>query len=155
MAKTGRPTDYTPELAAEICSRLAIGDSMRTVCRADDMPNRATVFKWLALHPEFNDQYGIAKESAGECVAEEMFDIADDANNDWMEKLDKDEQSIGWQLNGEHIQRSKLRVDIRKWYLSKIKPKKYGDKIALGNDPDNPLTTLIKDISGKTLEPNE
>ena len=44
-------------------------------------------------------------------------------------KLDKAGKESGYQLNGEHVQRSKLRVDTRKWYLSKILPKKYGDKI--------------------------
>ncbi|MEU6504669.1 hypothetical protein ABZ895_34575, partial [Streptomyces californicus] len=45
------------------------------------------------------------------------------------EKLDKEGNAIGYQLNGEHVQRSRLRIDTRKWYLSKIMPKKYGERI--------------------------
>ena len=38
---------------------------------------------------------------------------------------------MGWRVNGEHVQRSKLRVDARKWLLSKIAPKQYGEKQAV------------------------
>lgn len=125
----GRPTDYTEELAADILSRLATGESMRTICKDDDMPSRTTLFLWIARHSEFSNQYAIAKEEAAEALAEEIFDIADNANNDWMEQHSEDAGLAAFKLNGENIQRSKLRVDVRKWYLSKIKPKKYGEKI--------------------------
>lgn len=75
------------------------------------------------------EQYARAKEIQAEGFAEELMDIADDGTNDWMEKLDKDGKPIGWMLNGEHVQRSKLRVDTRKWVASKLLAKKYGDKI--------------------------
>jgi len=124
----GRPTDYSESLAARICARLADGESLRSVCRDDEMPDKSTVFLWLFKYPEFSDQYARAKEESAEAHADDMLDIADDATNDWMERLDKDGQGIGWQLNGEHVQRSKLRIDTRKWLASKLKAKKYGDK---------------------------
>ncbi len=144
----GRPTDYTQELASEICSRLATGDSMRKVCQADDMPSRKSIFLWLAKFPEFSDQYAKAKEEAAEALAEEMFDIADDGQNDWMEQLDRDGEVTGYKVNGETIQRSKLRVDVRKWYLSKIKPKKYGEKI----QQELTLKTKIEDMTDEELD---
>ena len=125
----GRPTDYTPELAAIICSKLASGESMRTVCKSDDMPSRTTLFLWISKHETFSNQYAIAKQEAAEALAEEMFDIADDGSNDWMEQHSKDAGLAAYKVNGESIQRSRLRVDVRKWYISKIKPKKYGDTI--------------------------
>lgn len=122
----GRPSDYTPELADKICSQLADGDSMRTVCKPDDMPNKATVFKWLRIHEEFNDQYVKAKEESADALTDEILDIADNSNNDWMEQ---NGDSEGYRINGEAVQRSRLRIDSRKWLASKLKPKKYGDKI--------------------------
>ncbi|MFK71330.1 DNA packaging protein [Salmonella enterica] len=127
--KVGRPSDYTEELAEIICLRLAEGESLRSVCRDDGMPSKQAVLRWLARNESFRAQYVRAKEEGAEAIAEELFDIADDGTNDWMEKLDKDGEAIGYQLNGEHVQRSKLRIDTRKWYLSKIMPKKYGDRI--------------------------
>lgn len=59
-------------------------------------------------------------------VAEHALDIADDGSNDWMESHDPENR--GWRFNGEHVQRSRLRVETRKWFLSKLMPKVYGDK---------------------------
>lgn len=142
----GRPTLYTVELADLICERLANGESMRSVCRDESMPAMSSVFKWLREIPQFSQQYAKAKEESADALVEDMLDIADDGTNDWMEKHDKDGENIGWQLNGEHIQRSKLRVDVRKWAASKLKAKKYGDKIELSGDPENPLQVIERRI---------
>lgn len=124
--KIGRPTDYTPELSDIICSQLADGLSMRTVCKPDSMPNKATVFNWLRTNEAFNDQYVKAKAESADSLTDEILDIADNCNNDWMEN---EGDSTGYKLNGEAVQRSRLRIDSRKWLASKLKPKKYGDKI--------------------------
>ena len=63
-------------------------------------------------------------------MEDELLEIADDATNDWMEKRDRDGEAIGWMVNGEHIQRSRVRIDTRKWIMSKRAPKKYGDRVS-------------------------
>lgn len=123
----GRPSDYSPLLADEICSQLAEGVSLRSVCKAEGMPDKSTVFRWLRLYPEFRDQYTRAKEESADALVEEILDIADNGSNDWMADNDKD--NPGYKTNGEAINRSRLRVDTRKWIASKMKPKKYGEKI--------------------------
>ena len=120
--QTGRPSSFTQETADQICAQLAEGMSLRSVCRADDMPALSTVFKWLREVPGFSDQYARAKEASADAFAEEIQDIADDGSNDWMERHGKDGESIGWQLNGEHVQRSKLRIDTRRWIASTRSP---------------------------------
>ncbi|WP_216636662.1 hypothetical protein [Arthrobacter sp. OY3WO11] len=124
----GRPSIFTQELADRLCEQLASGKSMRTVCAAEEMPSMTTVFSWLRTNAEFLKQYERAKAEAADSLVDEMIDIADDGSNDWMEVTNKD-GSEGWKLNGEHVQRSRLRVDTRKWIASKLKPKKYGDKL--------------------------
>lgn len=124
--KGGRPSTYTLDLADSICERLASGESMRSVSRDDSMPVMSTMFKWIREHEEFSNQYAKAKEESADALTEDMMDIADDGSNDWMELNDPD--NPGYRANGEAIQRSKLRVDVRKWAASKLKPKKYGDK---------------------------
>jgi hypothetical protein len=79
-----------------------------------------------------------------EALAEDILDIADNANNDWMERQGRDGQDLGWIANGENIQRSKLRVDSRKWLLSKLAPKKYGERQVLAGDPEAPLQVVGK-----------
>ena len=124
---TGRPSDYSAELAAKICSELAEGRSLRDVCSDEGMPAESTVRAWAVEDREgFSAQYARAREIGYHAMADELMDIADDGRNDWMER--RGEEDAGWQANGEHIQRSRLRVDARKWMLSKVLPKIYGDK---------------------------
>lgn len=125
----GRPSVYSEELADEICERIADGESLRSVCRDDDMPAKTTVFRWLATNDRFQDHYIKAKQAYAEGMADEMLDIADDGTNDWMEKHSDEGENIGWRENGEAIRRSALRIDTRKWVAARLLPKKYGDKV--------------------------
>lgn len=125
----GRPSTYSEEIAAKICSLIADGQSLRSICKADNMPASSTVFLWLASHKDFSEQYARARDAQAEALAEEILEISDDGTNDWMERKGEDGESLGWQLNGEHVQRSRLRVDARKWLASKLAPKKYGERL--------------------------
>ena len=142
----GRPSDYSPEIADLICERIADGISLREICRTEDMPSKAAVFRWLAAHAEFRDQYARAREAQADALADELLDIADDGDNDWMERKGEDGQSLGWRENGEAIQRSRLRVDTRKWIASKLKPKKYGDKLAVGGDEEGSPVKVVAEV---------
>jgi hypothetical protein len=124
-----RPTIFTDELASAICSRIASGESMRSICRDEDMPVMSTVMLWLVdgKHLTFSEQYAKARQIQAETLADELFDIADDGTNDWMEKHGQDGEVAGYALNGEAVARSRLRVDTRKWYLSKVLPR-FADK---------------------------
>lgn len=123
----GRPTDYSDETAATICQRLADGESLRSICSDADMPVQSTVFRWLSLHDEFSKQYAYARASQAEYLFDEILDIADDGHNDWMlRKFGDDERYVE---NGEALRRSVLRVDARKWVVSKLLPKKYGERV--------------------------
>lgn len=73
--------------------------------------------------------------------AEEIIEIADDGSNDWMERNDKD--NPGFVANGEHIQRSRLRSDNRKWLLSKLAARKYGDKLEHTGPEGGPIQVSI------------
>ena len=128
--KGGRPSKCTPKLAKEICGRIAEGESLIRICKDEKMPNKSTVLRWAIAHKWFCDQYTQACELRHDVWAEEITDIADDATSD-MTVTDK---GIG--VDYENIQRSKLRVDSRKWLLSKLKSKKYGDKVDVTTDGD-------------------
>lgn len=125
----GRPTLYSPEVTTRICTELMDGKSLRSICEADDLPECATIFNWLQKYPEFFEQYAQAREVQADLMADEICDIADDGSNDWMDRQSKDGETIRV-VDHEHIQRSRLRVDARKWVASKLKPKKYGDRVS-------------------------
>lgn len=137
-----RPSDYSPELALSICERLVIGESLRAICREESMPGLSTVFRWLEQDQGFREQYARARDIQADTFADEITEIADDGSNDWMERKNAEGENIGWQVNGEHIQRSRVRIDTRKWIASKLKPKKYGDKLAVGGAEDLPPVSI-------------
>jgi len=126
MAEMGRPTDYTPEITKKICDRLSQGDSLRKICLEDEMPVQSTVFLWLSKYEDFSKQYAQARVSQMEAMAEETLEIADDGTNDFVTKTNKQGEEYE-AFDFEHVQRSKLRVDTRKWLMSKMAPKKWGE----------------------------
>jgi hypothetical protein len=124
----GRPSLYTPELAATICERIASGESLKGICREEGMPSHVAVLRWALTIPEFRNLYTQAREMQAEILADELLEIADDGRNDWMEKHDQNGQMIGWRENGEAMRRSQLRIETRKWVAAKLMPKRWGDK---------------------------
>ncbi len=132
----GRPTRCTADTASTICTRLAGGESLRSICRDDTMPSLSTVMGWLfdGEHEEFSEQYARARKVQAEVLADELTDIADDGSNDFT--TDKDGKET---VNHEHIQRSRLRVDTRKWVAAKLLPKRYGDKLQHTGEGGGPI----------------
>jgi hypothetical protein len=118
----GRPSIYSAELADTIIDGITSGLSLRAICRADGMPDRATVFRWLEARPDFAAKYARAREFQAEANAEEIIDIADDEDD---------------------AQRARVRIDARKWVAAKLLPKRYGDKATVQHEGgDKPIETV-------------
>lgn len=131
----GRPTTYRKVIGYKICKRIADGESLRSIVKDEDMPSSSTIFRWLLdeQYKEFWEQYEKARNIQAELMFDELLEIADDGTNDYMER----ESSSGETYlasNTEHVQRSRLRIDARKWYLSKVLPKKFGEKLDVTSD---------------------
>lgn len=124
----GRPSDFTQEIADAICERLADGESLRSICLSDDMPSKTSVFRWLTANETFRDQYASAREAQADAFVDEMVDIADDTSRDFKTKTNSDGEEYEV-ADTDHIQRSKVRIDTRKWVAARMQPKKYGDKV--------------------------
>ena len=137
MPTAGRPSIFSEEVAQTICDRLALGESLRKICEDPKLPGMTTVIRWLGdeKFSSFRAQYAQAREKQAEFYAAEIIEIADDGSRDSFEDEDGNVR-----VNQEVVARSRLRVDARKWYASKLAPKKYGDRIELANDPENPVT---------------
>ncbi len=114
----------------DICEIIISGKSLRFALKEVSLPAK-TFFVWLRDNEVLGKQYARATTERAELMFEDMFDIADDGTNDWMEKKNDKGEVVGWSINGEHIQRSRVRIDTRKWALSKMMPKKYGDMIKI------------------------
>jgi len=109
--------------------------------------------RWLNEKPELVEQYTRARELQAETLFDELLDIADDASNDWME-INKD-GDVRYELNGEHTQRTKIRIDVRKWKISKMLPKKYGERSQVdhtNNGKEFQATTVVIQSTGEAPE---
>jgi hypothetical protein len=124
----------TPETIDEILARVTKGESIVKICgkdRDDFTPSTAAWYKWLDGDKDLVDRYARACEARAEYLFEQILDISDDGTNDMIGTED------GERINSDHIQRSKLRVDSRKWMLARLQPKKYGDRIEQNHTSDD------------------
>lgn len=134
---TGRPSTFTQEIADSICEQIADGKSLRSICAAEEMPAKSSVFKWLSQHKDFADQYTRARESQADALFDDLADVAEEAL--------KAETAV-------EVSARKLIVDTHKWRLSKIAPKKYGEKLELAGDPKAPLGIAV--IERRVIDPS-
>ena len=116
-----------------ICERIENGEAVRNILKNDNMPSSKTFFKWIYEDEEKVKRYARAKEIYAETMFEDIILISDGTGDDVL--IDEDgKENINYNI----IQRDKLRTDNRKWVLSKLNPKKYGDKIDVTSG-DKPL----------------
>ena len=137
-AKMGRPTIYTQQLANLICLRIAEGESLREIVRSEGMPERATVYDWLLKRPDFADQYTRAREEQADTLADEIIAIADESPQT-VEVRDRDGNVLDIKIDSGYVNYQRQRIDARKWTAMKLKPKKYGERVALAGDADSPI----------------
>jgi len=125
---TGRPTKFNQQTADLICMMLSEGMSLRQILKADTvgaLPAQSTVYEWLIRHPLFAEQYARAREEQADTNADEILEIADERPPEFKDDKGRtylDQTYIAWQKN---------RIEARKWTAMKLKPKKYGDRVAL------------------------
>lgn len=140
---------YNPPLARKICEQLMHKRSLTDICKDPRMPSLTTVINWLANPKlaDFREMYYYARRVAAELYVDEIFSIADDGTNDWKPRYDKDGGLIDYVPDQEAIQRSRVRIDARKWYASKMVPRIYGEKVDVGLDVTGDLAELLKKAS--------
>lgn len=126
-----------------ICGELSKGRSLRSVLRDEGMPHSDTFYVWIDSDKTKSVQYARACEERAEKIFEEMLDIADDSSNDTMYIETKGGKEIEVE-DKEWTNRSRLRIDTRKWMLSKMMPKKYGDKLDVTTDGEKLAQPVIK-----------
>lgn len=126
----------------KILIRIELGEALRNVLKDEDLPSSKTFYEWLESDELKVKRYARACELRAEIIFDELIDIADDGRNDFMTKMLGGDVEIEC-LNSENIQRSRLRIDARKWILSKMNPKKYGDKLDIEQTNITPVTEII------------
>lgn len=144
---------YTPEISETILERLEDGEGLIAICRSEGMPSDGAVRKWVETdHDGFGARYAQARARGVERLADEILELSDDASRD-VRTTEEGRDIVDYEV----VARSKLRVDSRKWLLSKLLPKTYGDKIDLNHSgemslkavPDDKLESRLADLIGK------
>lgn len=131
----GRPSKYSEELAVKICSMIASGKSLKSICEESGMPHRDTVREWLLQNAEFSAKYARAREEQADLFADEIVEIADAVFADSAE-----------------VAKAKLQIDARKWKASKMLPKKYGDKLEVDNKSSDGSMTPKAALSAEEVK---
>lgn len=165
----GRPTKFNQQLAKEVCTRLATGESLRSICRDDHIPTRQTIHRWIIenagevrdgdtiTEEGFYYQYARAKEIAMDELAEIALEVAKTPLQAKKTKYKADEngQETRETVILDAVDRARLHVDTLKWYVGKVAPKKYGnqttvkhqqlDKEGQGTDPAPAVAVISAD----------
>lgn len=143
----GRPSKYTKELADKICEELSCGRGLRSICRDKDIPvKESTVRAWYVNDVnEFYAQYTRARKAGVDAWVDDIIEIADDGTNDYYE-----DSKGNLKFDQENVNRSRLRIESRKWIMAKLNPEKYGDsqKIEHGGSvgiTGNGLSSLLEE----------
>lgn len=124
----GRKPTYDKSIVDEIFARVSKGETLSKICKEDQMPARTTVLLWVDQDSDIADKYARAKQAQLRYWADEVIEIADDSSGDIVMKTDRKGRQYE-AVDYENIQRARLRVDSRKWLLSKLLPREYGERI--------------------------
>ena len=127
---------YTPALADAICKRISEGESLRAICRDPGVPTEGAVRAWARDNRDgFGTRYRLARELQLDHWADVIIDIADEPDRD-----PRDRQ---------------VRIEARKWIMSKLAPRRYGDRLLLAGEAENPLRVLHEQVSLENLSPDQ
>lgn len=132
----GRPSLCTPAIMDEICERITEGESLRAICQAAHMPHRSNVLRWLHDHADFAAKYARAREAQGDLMDERILAVAD-------------------ACQPETAAADRIKIDAYKWRASKLAPKRYGDKLTVGGDPDSPIAMTVQAIERHVIDAAE
>jgi hypothetical protein len=128
-----------------ILVEISKGKALRSILKQKEMPSNETFYKWINEDEEKSKRYARACEERADAIFDEIIEIADDSSQDEVDT------EFGVKQNTEFIQRSKVRIDARKWVVSKLNPKKYGDKLDLTTDGEK---IIPPSITYTVIEPN-
>jgi hypothetical protein len=136
--KIGRPSKYTPEVANKICDLLSEGTPLRAICRLDDMPDWRTVYEWIERDEAFSGRVTRAREHGVEAIAQDTLAMIDE------QPRYVEDAKGGTRIDPAYIQWTKLRTEQRMKLLACWSPNRYGNRVQVAGDKENPLQVNIQ-----------
>ncbi|UWQ30248.1 hypothetical protein [Leisingera sp. M523] len=136
--KPGRPSTFTQKVADEICRRMSLGETLKSICEDPKMPTQTGVAKWRQARPEFDVSYARAREDQMHAWADEIVSLIDGAEMGYnvrvplaskeMERI-KEDGFVTFRFRKHHLDHAKAMVDVRKWLMAKVLPAVFGDRL--------------------------
>lgn len=117
---------YPPEVFTAICLRIAEGEPLSRICSEPSMPSRKTFYQWVAEDIDLRAEYENAIALRCDHYADEIISLSDSCREGT--KIVKRNGKVET-VTADMVERSRLQIDARKWYASKLNPKKYGDRL--------------------------
>jgi hypothetical protein len=136
----GRPSNYHSTIADALCDEIAIGRSVLQICESPEFPSERTVYRWLETNEEFRQKYARAREFQAEHYAAEIIKLADTPVI--AEKITIKADGSEERVIGDAVDRTRVQIDARKWYASKVAPKSYGDKLEHTGPEGGPIQII-------------
>ena len=125
----GKP--YTPEQVDEVLKHLADGVPLTYLARMDGMPDADTILLWQKAGDERSERIARARELGEDYRAARAVERA---------------------MAAEDPAKGRLAFDAERWWLSKVSPKRYGDKTTIAGDKDNPLALAVQMIERRIVD---
>lgn len=145
--KGGRPSIYTDNLADAICVRLMEGESLRSICRDDDMPSISTVMLWTLNDKDFATKYEHARKIQAEVWFDDIVDISATPLVGEKVTTSTGEKSRTETVKGDNVERSRLMVHAKQWALGRMNPKRFGDKLQQEHSGPDGGPIQVSDVS--------
>lgn len=117
--ETNTRVGFSEEVFADMLERIACGEAVSKICDEAGFPSRKTFYGWVLRNDDLRERYEVALVARHYALADETLEIADEP----VGSLESGATDSG------AVQKQRLQVDTRKWLLSKMVPKKYGDKL--------------------------
>lgn len=137
----------------EICQEIEKGKSLRSILKNESMPSSKTFYEWLDSNEEKVKRYARATDLRTDILFDEIVDIAYNTEEGTTTKQTERGLEI---TTGDMLGHRRLKIDALKWSLSKLNPKKYGDKVQTEHSGEikgtTPTTLNITLPNGKTID---
>jgi hypothetical protein len=106
------PQEQRDAILTRVCERIAEGESLRTICKDEDMPNRNTINEWIGASPQWATKCALAREAQGDVMDEKQMDTLADMRSG---VIDAD---VG-----------RVEIAVYQWRAKKLRPRVYGDAL--------------------------
>jgi len=136
--KIGRPTKWTQEIEDDICARLSRGEPLRAICRTEGYPEWNTFYSWMERSEALSARVALARENGVEAIAQDTLAMID-AEPRYIE-----DGRGGTRIDAGYVQWLKLRTEQRMKLLACWSPNRYGNRVQVAGDKDNPLQVNIQ-----------